>query len=370
MTLTCSPITLVLNLNHIVMKRNKEYSAFTIIELLVVIVVIGILAAITLIAYNGMISKATVASLSSDLDNASKQLKLAQITNSVYPTTIDCSQSDSSTNKCLKSSNGTTYQYVFNNSDTAPGFCVTATNGTTTYKITEKTTPSAGDCLSYGLVINLDAGDTASYPGSGTTWTDLSGNGNNGTLYNGVSYSSANSGILVFDGVDDYATVPGVRFSPSTSFTVSGFFKRNSLSTMNSATIFRTTNLNAGRLIFGVIDEATNYGIIDNNTYFGSSNGDYWEMATNNYKNTNWVYLTMVHDKTNLWQKTYLNAVDIENDALSGGYDNPASLFVIGKGNASTYAYVSLGTLSVHNRALSSSEITQQFNALRGRYGL
>jgi hypothetical protein len=57
-----------------------------------------------------------------------------------------------------------------------------------------------------GLVLLLDAGNPASYPGSGTTWFDLSGNGNNGTLVNGVGYNSDNGGSLVFDGVDDIFT--------------------------------------------------------------------------------------------------------------------------------------------------------------------
>ena len=55
-----------------------------------------------------------------------------------------------------------------------------------------------------GLVLCLDAANPKSYPGSGTTWTDLSGNGNNGTLVNGVGYSSDNLGSLVFDGANDY----------------------------------------------------------------------------------------------------------------------------------------------------------------------
>ena len=82
---------------------------FTIVELLVVIVVIGILAAITIVSYTGISQKATVASLTSDLTNASKQLKLFQVDNSNYPTTIDCTIPDSTTNECIKSS--TTYTY-------------------------------------------------------------------------------------------------------------------------------------------------------------------------------------------------------------------------------------------------------------------
>ena len=57
-----------------------------------------------------------------------------------------------------------------------------------------------------GLILYLDAGITLSYPGNGTTWTDVNGLGpkNNGTLINGPTYNSANGGSIVFDGVDDY----------------------------------------------------------------------------------------------------------------------------------------------------------------------
>ncbi len=63
-----------------------------------------------------------------------------------------------------------------------------------------------------GLVLNLDAGNAASYPGSGTTWTDLSGRGNHGTLVNSVTYNSANQGYLVFNGNGSYVGSGG--FNP------------------------------------------------------------------------------------------------------------------------------------------------------------
>ena len=59
-----------------------------------------------------------------------------------------------------------------------------------------------------GLVLNLDAGNSKSYPGSGTTWFDKSGFGNNGTLINGPTFNTGNGGSIVFDGVDDYAVIP------------------------------------------------------------------------------------------------------------------------------------------------------------------
>ena len=59
-----------------------------------------------------------------------------------------------------------------------------------------------------GLVLTLDASSQRSYPGSGTTWYDLSGNGNNGTLTNGPTFDSGNGGSIVFDGTNDYVNGP------------------------------------------------------------------------------------------------------------------------------------------------------------------
>jgi hypothetical protein len=76
----------------------------------------------------------------------------------------------------------------------------------------------SGSTISGGMILSgelatlqlyLDAGNASSYPGSGTTWTDLSGNGRNGTLTNGPTYSSANGGSIVFDGTDDFVQCTG-----------------------------------------------------------------------------------------------------------------------------------------------------------------
>jgi len=118
-------------------------SGFTIVELLVVIVVIVIFAAITIVSYTGITGKATIASLESDLTNASKQLKMHQVENSAYPDTINCAIPDSSTNKCLKASSGNTFTYTPNNSANPKTFTLDATNGTTTYRITNDSSPIA-----------------------------------------------------------------------------------------------------------------------------------------------------------------------------------------------------------------------------------
>ena len=78
--------------------------------------------------------------------------------------------------------------------------------------------------VSDGLILYLDAARTSSYPGTGTTWTDLTGNGNNGTLVNGVGYSADNGGALVFDGSNDYVTL-GSTLNATAQGTISFWIK-------------------------------------------------------------------------------------------------------------------------------------------------
>jgi len=126
---------------------SKYRSGFTIVELLIVIVVIGILAAITIVAFNGVQKRAMTASISTDLANASKSLKVFQVTNSGYPIANDCSASPAAGSICLKSSGATTYQYTASSSPQS--FCITATNGTTSYFITPDAGPQSGGCAGH-----------------------------------------------------------------------------------------------------------------------------------------------------------------------------------------------------------------------------
>lgn len=120
---------------------------FTIVELLVVIVVIGILAAITIVSYTGITSKAVASTLQADLSGASNKLKIWQLSNDSgdYPETIDCNIPDSTTNLCIRPSGTNSYSYTVDNISRPRTFSLTetSTNGAVSYKITHDSAPVA-----------------------------------------------------------------------------------------------------------------------------------------------------------------------------------------------------------------------------------
>jgi prepilin-type N-terminal cleavage/methylation domain-containing protein len=153
---------------------------FTIVELLVVIVVIGVLASISLVAYRGISNKAIEASVTADLSNTTKQFKLFQIENSGFPTTIDCTQPNSLTNKCIKpSSNNELGVYTVNNSASPQTFCLTIkASGNIKKNINQDGTISDGACT-YAFASTLVA-TTASRSQINLSW---------GAITSATSYS-------------------------------------------------------------------------------------------------------------------------------------------------------------------------------------
>ena len=218
-----------------------------------------------------------------------------------------------------------------------------------------------------GLVLCLDAANTKSYPGSGTTWTDLSGNGNNGTLTNGPSYSSANFGSIVFDGADDSVNfsfvnpfaetiIVWVRCATST-WNQYGWI--SSSRRQNGHIIHPEANEFSGRQVsFYVLDSSASYTLIgsvvpDNITiphmYAYTTNGSnlhkgYFDGSEVASSSTS---ITRTASPSN--QVWYLG----QDDIGGGRY-----------GNGNIYNCLR------YNRALSAAEVSQNFNALRSRYGI
>ncbi|MCX6728984.1 MAG: prepilin-type N-terminal cleavage/methylation domain-containing protein [Candidatus Saccharibacteria bacterium] len=198
---------------------------FTIVELLVVIVVIGILVTISIVAYSGVSQKAAVASMQSDLNYASKQIKLSQINNGIFPGSITDCPTPAATNLCLKFSSGNNFVgYSANNSSNPKTFLLIENNNNLTYKITGDTSPalvstSMQPGVTPGATVELHAAKANGGASQGinapltTTWADTSGTSNIGTLSNFTGSPWSGSGTsgdpykLAFDGVNDYVSI-------------------------------------------------------------------------------------------------------------------------------------------------------------------
>jgi hypothetical protein len=219
------------------------------------------------------------------------------------------------------------------------------------------------------LVMHLDAGNSSSYPGSGTTWTDLTGNGNNGTLTNGPTYSSANGGSIVFDGTDDYVNC-GTGLAQSGSWTVSGVV-RFSVSSATQMIIQRSLGVSASY--------PQNYGIfvLNTNKFACGTDADSYKRteSTTTMTTNTWYHVTGLYNSTTKILSIYING-NLENSstALVGNPTSTGSLLTtIGSGDGPDIALRLTGNIaqiSLYNRALSATEILQNFNALRGRYGI
>ena len=230
-----------------------------------------------------------------------------------------------------------------------------------------------------GLVLNLDAGVSSSYPGSGTTWTDLSGNGNTGTL-NGAGYNNANGGSLTFDRTDDYASL-----TPSTRYT-----------TLTMEIWFNTTTVSANRQY--LYTQQTNPPTLSAYT-FQQRQGcqietDKVTFQYMNVLNNSFFVTTTPSIQSNTWYQfvATLNGgsyqLYLNGSPVSMTPNTQDTMFISTNTNPKTFtpnqAYIGLrgdsegddrfgGNIAVvreYNRALSATEIQQNFNALRSRYSI
>jgi len=210
------------------------------------------------------------------------------------------------------------------------------------------------------LSMFLDAGNSSSYPGSGTTWTDLSGNSRNGTLTNGPTYSSADGGSIVFDGTDDFVQCSGSLTVTAATF-VSWIRRNGNQGTYDSILFSR------GSSVTGM--------------NFQSSNqlGYHWNNAVNTYgwqsgltlPDLTWcmvaVSVTSTAATAYLCQASGItsatNTVSHSSSVLDDiklAQDDAGGRFFNGN----------IATAMIYNRALSADEILQNYRALAWRYGL
>jgi len=202
------------------------------------------------------------------------------------------------------------------------------------------------------LITHFDAGNISSYPGTGTTWLDISGNGNHNdaTLFNGVTYDSANGGSFLFDGSNDYAGLNLYPLSISHSFNIWVKIVSN---TTGGAFICSGNPNQISFLQVGVsFNLAFNYAF--NSPVSAAPIGT-------------WMMLTGVHTATQ--DKLYINGTLITT-ATTVPPIYLGKNITIGKRLDNTYINSYISSVKIYNYAISQTEITANFNALRGRYGL
>jgi hypothetical protein len=219
-----------------------------------------------------------------------------------------------------------------------------------------------------GLVLNLDAGFTPSYPTSGTSWYDLSSNGYNGTLINGPTFSSANGGSIVIDGVDDSCYVGQYPNLALNQLTLSVWcYPTNAQNGSGPGRMIASMNdVNGWQNGYGIFTYPYQNKGPQVNFFINSGSGqDYIQLLISNNQ---WYNFTMTFDGTT--QVGYSNGSLIESKSRTLVYDS-RNRFTIGEGYQYNAPYSgNIASVFLYNRALSSAEVSQNYNATKSRFGL
>ena len=225
-----------------------------------------------------------------------------------------------------------------------------------------------------GLVLCLDAGNRRSYPGSGTTWTDLSTNARTGTLTNGPTFSSSNGGSIVFDGVNDFIEFGDVLDLGTNDMTINIWARPTSSadSYLLSKTAAATQNY---RYSVGIV------GSKISPFFQGNVGADITPSGSTTIVTNTWYMFTYVFTRSSSITM-YVNGV---LETLTGsatisqwnGLDfqsiNPfrVGTYTSGDNVGVTSPFAgNISSVQMYFRSLSAAEIRQNFNATRGRYGI
>jgi len=228
-----------------------------------------------------------------------------------------------------------------------------------------------------GLVLALDAANTKSYPGSGTTWTDLSSSAKNAVLINGPTYDTTNNGFIVFDGINDSAIVTDPSAMRNQNFTVSVWVYPQ---TQNQALVamidFDHINA-AGFLSQGWVIQSED-ATTNRNYYLAYYTGSAFQPTGNigagkGVQLTTGVWQNLTYTKSGTSVIGYRNGVQILTATAGSStvsYLTSRNFAVGGSVQQSRPFKGNIANVQIYSTALSSTEVIQNFNALRGRYGI
>lgn len=318
------------------MQWAKKQSGFTIVELLIVVVVIAILAAITIVAYNGIQNRAKESVLKSDIAQAIRKLEIAksQSASQQYPSVA---------NADLRSSTGTTLTYSPN--VTTNAYCISVANGQYNYVATSAdTTVRSGDCL---LRDNL------------VVWVPMNGNANNNGSYGG-------------------------------SFTVNGATLTNGQNGQPSGAYQFTADTNLIQIVPGDFPVLTASAWVNPSTYsgtiglmngVGSSSPSHWEIVSGSWRLRlagldqpsisspapvqTWSHVAFSYVRSTGTLNYYLNGERVRTLTADSGINNYfVNGLIIGQSNGSPRQWLgSIDDVRIYSRALSDGEIMTLYNA-------
>ena len=217
-----------------------------------------------------------------------------------------------------------------------------------------------------GLVLALDAANNKSYSGSGTTWSDLSGNNNTGTLTNGPTFSAANQGSIVFDGVDDYVAITNLFLNTVTNVTLQGWVYISSTSLKGTF-----IKVGGGSNGYAIGVGGTNFDD-SGNQIIGLYSSVRWITTGSNY-GTGWKFFTLTLSATSL-PTFHLNGVLIGSYTGTNPITPTSGVYIgqaIGDTGPSGRAFAgNIATTQIYNRELSATDILKNYNATKSRFGL
>lgn len=225
-----------------------------------------------------------------------------------------------------------------------------------------------------GLILALDAGNRKSYPGSGTAWVDLSGNGNTGTLNNGPTFDGGNGGSIVFDGVNDYVSIPLSSYPSlyTDPYTMSIWvYIPTGVTWYNAGSgtgIFTRGNFGGS---FGFLRTSTNNTI----QAFVRINSGVANVQGPTYTITRDTWFNMTARWSGTRIEIFANGIYHSGTDISPNTNFDGGSFLIGGGEGyggtnGGYGAGRYTGILLYNRVLTATEILQNFNATRSRFGI
>ena len=229
---------------------------------------------------------------------------------------------------------------------------------------------SGPSLVSNGLTFYIDASNRDSYPGSGTTWSDLINNANSGyqALINGPTFDGGNNGTIVLDGTNDYITITQVN---STKYTILLWIKFDTVPGSGTYVLIRQGYSPANYGLYLVNGVLHTYGV--------GSGGNHFSSTSINLSAGNWYNIAYCKDWDNNNESVYING-DLEYgvSSFSAGtysFNNTSQSYNytdLGRNVSNNNSFVDgkYGSCIIYNTILTSSEILHNYNALKSRFGL